>query len=67
MACLPKPGLEPTLLEAITYPTNQTALLKRAKEMHAPDSVVDAILRLPHGPFDSREELVAAVEQISAS
>jgi hypothetical protein len=61
-----KPTLEPRLLEAIDYPTDRAALLCRAKKIDAPEAVQEAIRRLPSGSFRSLDELVTAVENISA-
>jgi hypothetical protein len=62
----PKPALEPRLLETIAFPTDKSVLLIRAREINAPDAVRVAIGHLRSGPFQSRDELVAAIEMISS-
>jgi hypothetical protein len=59
-------GFGPRLLEAVTYPTDKTALLERAIELGLPSAIQEAIRRFPMQSFRSRDELVAAVEEISS-
>ena len=54
------------LLNAISYPIDKIVLLERAIELGLPSAVQEAIRRLPTQPFHSRDELVAAVEGLSA-
>jgi hypothetical protein len=59
-------GFGPRLLESVTYPTNTAALLERAIELGLPSAIQEAIRRFPTQSFRSRDELVAAVENISS-
>jgi hypothetical protein len=59
-------GFGPRLLESVTYPTDKIALLERAIELGLPSAIQEAIRRFPMQSFGSRDELVAAVEEISS-
>jgi hypothetical protein len=59
-------GFGPRLFESVTYPTDKTALLERAIELGLPSAIQEAIRRFPMQSFDSRDELVAAVEEMSS-
>ena len=67
MMSLPTSVPEPGLLQSVTYPTNRHELLQRAKIFNSPDAFLMAIRRLPNTTFRSRNDLIAAVEEITTS
>ena len=62
---VPIVSLECRLLGAVTYPSEKQELLRRAQAIGTPDSVRQAILRLPFERLRSRADLVAAVDALT--
>jgi hypothetical protein len=58
---------EPRLLDAVVFPTDKAELLECALRNDVPETIREAIGRLPDGTYYSRSDFVAAVESIASA
>jgi hypothetical protein len=58
---------EPRLLDTVVFPTDRAELLECAVRNDVPETIREAIGRLPDGTYYSRSDFVAAVESIDSA